>query len=122
MPLDKLFALVENMRRRADVKAVFGRPQQVEGRTLIPIARVSYMAYMRFGEDQPPGEEPPIEEGGAGGMVSTKPLAVLEITPEETRMEPIVDEGKLTLGILVLVGWVALVLGWSLSKIFGARK
>jgi uncharacterized spore protein YtfJ len=59
--------------------------------------------------------------GGAGG-VQARPFAIIEVTPEGTRVEPIVDEQKLALAGSLLVGWGIFWLARMLIKIFGQRE
>jgi uncharacterized spore protein YtfJ len=60
---------------------VFGDPIHVEGKTVVPVAKVAY----GFGGG---ARE---EGGGGGGGVRAFPAGALEITPEGTRFIPFPD-------------------------------
>ena len=69
------------------VRNVYGDPVNVGGRTVIPIARMSY----GFGAGG--SEEVKSERGGsgAGAGMSARPVGALEITEVGTRFIPFVD-------------------------------
>jgi uncharacterized spore protein YtfJ len=147
MSLDRVFAIVEGMRQVACADAAFGKPQEYEGKVLIPVATVSTGFGLGLGQtvgdecEQAPGEsettpeesQTPVKpkerigedtareaEGGVGGGgVRSRPIAVIEITPTATVIRPIVDEGKVLLAGIALVAWIALWLSLTLQAIFG---
>jgi uncharacterized spore protein YtfJ len=83
---------------------VFGDPQVIEGKTIIPVAVASY----GFGAGGP-GPRGERTGGGGGGGVRVKPIGCLEITAEGTRFIPVIDiNGLATLGLIAL----ALLLFW----------
>ena len=102
-PTEELVATIsERLKASADVKVVYGEPQVIEGKTIIPVAVASY----GFGAGAGSGTGPQGEGGGAGGGggMRVKPVGVLEITAERTRFIPIVDLNRLaTLGLIALV-------------------
>ena len=57
--------------------------------------------------------------GGGGSGLLARPFAIVEVTPEVTRVKSIVDEQKLALAGVLLIGWIALCLARTLVKIFG---
>lgn len=92
--------MAENLRSSASVNSVFGETRETQGKAIIPVASVQYA----FGAGGGEGTNPATEEGrqaasgsggGGGGKVKAKPVAVLEITPEETRVLPIMDYSRL---------------------------
>lgn len=92
--------IVDNLRSSASVNAVFGETRETQGKAIIPVACVHYCFGAGGGEGAGPaaGEgQPPVagSGGGGGGMVKARPLAVLEVTPEETRVLPVVDFSRL---------------------------
>jgi len=101
-PTEELVATItERLKASADVKVVYGEPQVVEGKTIIPVAVASY----GFGA----GVGTQGEGSGGGGGLRVKPVGVLEITAERTRFIPIVDVNRLAmLGVIAL----ALLLFW----------
>jgi uncharacterized spore protein YtfJ len=107
MSLSRLFtSWIEPLQRAASVKAVFGDPIETQGRTIIPVARVSFG--FGAGESKPEGDEDDAnaKPGGGGGGATSRPLGVLEVTPERTRFIPTRSNGKLYAGLAagVLVG------------------
>jgi uncharacterized spore protein YtfJ len=138
--VQRLLDIVAELREQANVNAVFGEPMTAEGRTIIPVASVGYGFGMGGGygssgsttesEGEEEGKEAPGEAGeetggiagGAGGGVQARPFAIIEVTPEGTRVEPIVDEQKLALAGSLLAGWGIFCLARVLVKIFGQRE
>ncbi len=117
-----------DLRKKANVNACFGKPVTAEGRTVIPVAEVAYGFGLGVGhgpvaEEEAPEEEAPekAEGGGGGGGVKARPIAVVEVTPEGTRVEPIIDEQKVTLAGTLLIGWAVFWLARALVKIFGRQ-
>ncbi len=99
MSLNQLFETIEKARETAHWRAAFGEPHVVEGRTLIPVARVSYGFGLGFGSGTGPAEQegepaPGGEGGGAGGGASAKPLGVIVVTPEAVYFEETTDEAR----------------------------
>jgi uncharacterized spore protein YtfJ len=103
-PMEELVASIsEKLKVAADVKVVYGEPQVIEGRTIIPVAVASYA----FGAGSGTGAQG--EGGGGGGGLRVKPVGVVEVTAERTRFIPVIDVNRLaTLGLIAL----ALVLFW----------
>jgi uncharacterized spore protein YtfJ len=102
-PTEELVATIsERLKATANVKVIYGEPQVIEGKTIIPVAVASYGFGAGVGE----------QGSGGGGGVRVKPIGCLEITAERTRFVPIVDVNRLAmLGIIAL----ALVLFWFRS-------
>jgi len=98
-PTEELVATIsERLKASADVKVVYGEPQVIEGKTIIPVAVASY----GFGAGS--GGGPQGQGGGGGGGMRVKPVGVVEITAERTRFIPIIDVNRLaTLGLIALV-------------------
>ena len=117
--IQKLLDAFADLRRKANVRAVFGRPVTAEGRTVIPVAEVAYGFEMGVGEEAV--EETGVS-GGGGGDVSVRPLAVIEVTPQNTWVKPIIDEQRLALAGALLIGWAIFCLARTLAKIFGQQK
>jgi hypothetical protein len=83
-----------------------GRPLEVEGRTLVPIARRISGAWQQavIGKRR--------LSGRGGGFVRLRPLALAEREGEEERLIPIPDRtGQTLLGILAVAVIVPLLLG-----------
>jgi uncharacterized spore protein YtfJ len=100
----------------------------VEGRTVIPVAKVAYGFGAGVGrtteaEEEAAGEATEEGDGGAagGGGVLAQPFAVVEVTPEGTRVAPVIDEQKVALAAGLLAGWSVFWLARALAKIFGRK-
>ncbi len=120
--VDRLFDTFDDLKKNAQVNAVFGKPKTMGERTVIPIAQISYGFGLGFGEGTSPGEEGEEDTGtgaGGGGGVAARPIGVLVITPEETRVESVVDEGRIALAGMALVAWAVFLITRALVKIFG---
>ncbi|MDY7040083.1 MAG: spore germination protein GerW family protein [Chloroflexota bacterium] len=120
--VDRLFDTFDDLRKNAQVNAVFGRPKTVGKRTIIPIAQISYGFGLGFGEGTSPGEEGKEDTGtgaGGGGRVTARPIGVLEVTPDGTQVESVVDEGQIALAGMALTAWAVFLVTRALIKIFG---
>lgn len=141
--VQRLLDSIADLREKASVNAAFGKPVAIEGRTVIPVAKVAYgfgMGVGHSGADVERGIEADVEaevekeaseEAGekadavgsrGGGVVQARPFAIVEVTSEGTRVEPIVDEQKLALAGSLLIGWSVLCLARTLVKIFGRQE
>lgn len=100
---------VEHLRASASVKTVYGEPVAVDGKTIIPVARVAYGFKKKRETDGKP------ESGPSAGGVSAKAVGVVEISGEETRFVP-VAQGKKLAAIAAIGSGVGLVLGWVLGR------
>jgi uncharacterized spore protein YtfJ len=101
--------IIDRLQASGDVKFVFGEPQVIEGKTIVPVASMAYGFGFGSGRGSRRRGEGGEGTGGGGGGVRVKPLGVLEITAEGTRFVPVLDTGRLaTLGIAasVLIVWM----------------
>jgi uncharacterized spore protein YtfJ len=122
MSINKLFDRIDQVRESAQWQAAFGQPQVVEGKTIIPVAQVSYGFGLGFGSEAGPSEEqsePPA--GGGGGGSSAKPLGVIVVTPEGVRFEPVLDVGKMAMAGLGVVVFSALQFSKTFRAISGRK-
>jgi len=114
---------VEHLRTGASVKTVYGEPVVIDGKTIIPVARVAYGFGGGTGTKQAPATEagkasPAAQAGeGAGGGVSAKPVGVVEISGEETKFVPFGQTKKLAMVALIGSG-----LGLALGLLVGRRS
>ena len=124
MALDRMFEVVENLRETASADAVLGEPQEVEGRVLISVAEVGTGFGMGFGQGSAEGGEEDDggtgegEGGGAGGGAKARPVAIIEVTPEETHIHSVQDETKIALAGIAMVAWVVFCITVTIRRIF----
>jgi uncharacterized spore protein YtfJ len=96
---DILDKIGEKLGSSATVKAVYGEPIQVNGRTVVPVAKVAYGFGGGFGaghdkhgtNGDAANEGRHGEGGGGGGGVRAFPAGALEITDQGTRFVPYTD-------------------------------
>lgn len=123
---EQILKAMTTIQEVASVKQVFGEPKTVGDRTVIPVAAVSYGFGFGYGRgteggngDATPGREG--GGGGGGGRVHARPVAVLELTPERVRVEPIVDASRIALAGIALGAWSVFWLTATLRKVAGRR-
>jgi uncharacterized spore protein YtfJ len=96
MELEDIFKAIEDLREKGSVQAVYGEPVTVGDKTVIPVADVKYG--FRLGYEEGPEAEAEAEAGGqASGGISSRPVAVLEITPEGVQVQPLMDENRIAM-------------------------
>ena len=125
--LEEMLNRIGQMHERATVKAVFGEPYQVNGRTVIPVAKVSYG--FGFGAGRGNAKLSGANEsggggegGGGGGRVSVRPVAVLEVSGTETRLKPIVDVTRLAIAGMALVVWNVFWITYTVRRMSARRS
>jgi uncharacterized spore protein YtfJ len=81
--------IADSVRSTATVKSVFGDPIHLDGKTVVPVARVAYAFGAGYGSARAKGgtepDAPADGGGGGGGHVHACPAGALEITPTSTR-------------------------------------
>jgi len=105
---DKLTDRIKELHDRAGTRTVFGDPMEIRGRTIVPVARVSYAFGMGMGQGRrrPEGQDGTVGEGGGGGGgISVRPLAVVEVTDTAVNVVPVVDATRLAIAGMVLAAW-----------------
>ncbi len=112
--LEGLLDRFRQVMERAGVRAVYGDPVHAHGRILIPVARVVYGfgagggRRQRHEQEEDDEEERQHDEGGGGGAaLSARPVAVLEIRGDETRVIPVWDANRVALAALLALAWMA---------------
>jgi uncharacterized spore protein YtfJ len=83
--------LGESLASAATVKSVFGDPIHVDGKTVVPVARVALGFGAGFGVGPGPQHalsDGSAEGGGGGGGLRAVPAGVLEITASRTHFVP----------------------------------
>ena len=114
--IQRLLEALADLREQANVNAVFGEPVTVEGRTVIPVAKVAYGFGMGIGHASA-AEEGATEgagDSGGGDRVSGGGCGGV-------RVESVVDEQKVALAVGLLASWTVFWLARALVKIFGRQ-
>lgn len=96
--------IVERMQETAGVSTVYGKPVEAGKKKVIPVAKVAYGFGGGFGKEKERGE---FEEGaGGGGGITARPVGIVEVTPEGTRLIQFGEKRKLAfiLGLGILFG------------------
>ncbi len=99
-----LQSLKDGILSQASVKAVYGEPIAAQGKTIIPVARISYGYGAGAGTGGVGETSARGEGGGGGGGVHAVPVGVVEVSSLDTRFIPISDRKKLTGALLLGVG------------------
>ncbi len=103
--------VLDNIRGTRDalsVRRVFGDPQEVDGVTVIPVARVFGGAGGGAGEG--PGDKAAGSGFGTGFGVHAQPVGVYRIRDGEVAWKPVVDATRLARGGQVLAGIIVVCL------------
>jgi uncharacterized spore protein YtfJ len=118
---------VEKMRSSGTATTVFGPPRKENGRTIIPVAKVSYGFGGGYGSAAQKGKAGPKQRGakpstngdsglGGGGGMRIIPAGLFEVGASGARFLPV--RGSMTTTALTLAGGV--LLGMMLTR--GKRK
>ena len=92
---------VEHLRSGASAKTVYGEPVVVDGKTVIPVAKVAQRKASANGKEAVAGK--------------AKPVGVVEISGARTRFLPFGQAKRLTLAGLIGSG-IGVVVGWFLGR------
>ena len=117
--LERMLATVARLPSQADVDAVFGKPATVDGRTVIPAAEVTYAFEVGAERSSPAvgqgdAQVSVADEGSAG--ITSRPVALIEVTPERTTVRPVVDFRRLLPRLLLFAGWSAFWIALAIVK------
>ncbi len=107
MFLDDLQKRFQEMQTKAGVRSVFGEVIELDGRKLIPVASVAYLFGVGGGQGpkrQEKGEAP--GGGGGGGGIRIEPIALIEVTGGELKIQPIVNMTRIALAGMLLSAWI----------------
>ncbi len=123
MDLENIFAVIDDMRDKASVSAVYGEPVQVGERTIIPVADIKYVFGLGYGEG-PAGDDEDEETasgqgGGTGGGVAARPVAVIEVSDAGVQIKSVTDEGRIALAGIFTGVWFIFWAAVTLKAIFG---
>jgi uncharacterized spore protein YtfJ len=124
--IEEMLSRIGQVHERASVKTVFGDPLQVDGRTIIPVAKVRYGFGLGFGgmgrgTKEEEEKERSGEGGGGGAGVSITPVALLEISGQETKVKPIVDVTRLVVAGMLLAAWNVLWITYTIRRVSAKR-
>ena len=119
--LEEMLNRIGQVHERASVRTVFGEPFQVNGRTIIPVAKVQYGFGFGVGRKNDKEEAGAGEGGGGGAGVSVRPVAVLEISSHETKVRPVVDVTRLAMAGMLLAAWNVLWITYTIRRVAAKR-
>src|SRR5579884_2887216 len=106
-----LQSLRDGILGQANVKTIYGEPIAANGKTVIPVAKITYGYGAGAGTGGVGDTSARGEGGGGGGGVRAIPVGVIEISDQQTRFVSITDRKKLTGAILAGIG-LGMFLGW----------
>ncbi len=120
-PKEMLSTLVDHFATTAKVQNVFGDPIEAHGKTVIPVARVSYRLGAGGGEggETPSDPSAPKRGGdgsGGGGIVQAVPVGVLDVTEAGARFVRFFDP-QMAMGLVAC----GVMFGLLLRRIFRRR-
>ena len=94
--IDVLQTLAERLGATATAKSVFGDAVHINGKTVVPVAKIAYGFGGGFGAGKDAAHpDRQGEGGGGGGGVRAWPAGALEITDSTTRFVPFTDMRQL---------------------------
>jgi uncharacterized spore protein YtfJ len=100
--------ILDRIKQSARVELAYGETRVVGDKTIIPIALVSYVFGGGSGSGVGQGHNGHNEGvgigGGGGGGVRVQPVAVLEVTEDDTRLMPIMDWTRIVTAAITAVG------------------
>ena len=114
---DLIGSAVEHLHAAAGAKAVYGDPLIIDGRAIIPVARVAY-AFRGAGTSKSLEGEPSKEREGAGG-IRAKPVGVVEVDQHGAKFVPVARTR--TLAVAAVIGMAVGLVGGVMLRGRGAR-
>jgi uncharacterized spore protein YtfJ len=125
----KVNSQVDEMVNRMNTSAVFGEPIQQGDMTLIPVASVTYgfgsgQGWGRGKEEDAPADAPPGEGAGVGGGGGgrARPLGFIKIDPSGATWEPTMDMTRVSVGGMLLAGWIVFWVMKMIRTVVTAKK
>lgn len=103
---DSVFDNIRGTRDALTVKRVFGDSYEVDGVTIIPVARVAGGAGGGGGEGTDEDDNQGRGFGGGFGM-GANPIGVYEVSGGDIAWKPVVDVNRVIHGVQVLAGIIA---------------
>ncbi|MGQ9675486.1 MAG: spore germination protein GerW family protein [Chloroflexota bacterium] len=95
--------MMDGLMQASNVNAAFGEPRQVGDRTIIPVARVGAGGGFGLGAGQGEvvgGRAAGGTGAGGGGGSMANPVAVVVVTTEDVRVQPVVDATQIALAAM----------------------
>jgi uncharacterized spore protein YtfJ len=116
-PIDEMIHSLSTIPEESGASACFGAPVERNGHTIIPVARVAFGYGAGFGRGTGTGrghgengaaggDGGSGEGGGGGGGGSSTPVAIIDVSGTDVRIEPIIDQTRISVSGMVLGGWV----------------
>ena len=116
-PKEMLATLVDRFAVTAKVQNVFGEPIEAHGKTIIPVARVSYRLGAGGGRGDKGSDASEVRTGGgAGGVVQAVPAGVVEVTEAGARFVRFFDP-QMAAGLIA----GGIVFGLLLRRLFSRK-
>jgi uncharacterized spore protein YtfJ len=107
--LDTIEQVMDSLHAAASVEAVYGAPVKQRDTLIIPAAEVIAVSGFGVGQGFGGGDD---EEGigaggggGGGGSAFARPVAVIIISPEGVRVDPVFDMTKIALAGITLAAF-----------------
>jgi uncharacterized spore protein YtfJ len=102
-------SIAERLRTSARVEVVYGEERKIGDKTIIPIAVVAYGFGGGSGGGAAPSENGATGVasgggGGGGGGVRIQPVAVLEVTGDDSRILPVIDWTRIITTAITMFG------------------
>jgi uncharacterized spore protein YtfJ len=105
---------MEEFLATADVGVVYGEPIKHDETTIIPTAEILCGLGFGIGSGGATGVDQKADKpvngsgsgGGGGGRILSRPVAVIVVSPEGVRVEPVVDITKIALAGLTALGFM----------------
>ena len=115
MALERVKELLDQVARAARVETVYGDSREVAGKTIIPVARVSYGGGGGGGKGKANGDQEGL--GGGGGLgVAVQPLGCFVVTDNGERWVPVLDVTR-----IALAGTAVAIVGLMTLRAFAGR-
>lgn len=111
--------VLERVLKQSNARMVYGEPTVQGDRSVIPVARISTGFGFGGGAGQGPTEEGGTGSGsggGVGGKITAVPVGYIEISPEESKFEPITDSTAIALRTITFVGICAVLIVFGVMR------
>lgn len=121
-PIDEMIHSLSTIPEESGASACFGKPVERDGHMVIPVARVAFGYGAGFGRGTGPGDEEDAGEGGGGGGGGqSTPVAIIDLSATDVRIEPIIDQTRISVTGMLLAGWIFFWLFWTVRTVARQR-